>query len=369
MLAVAWLIPGTGMLLAGRLLPLPMVIIFVPLAVALCYFAMRRLPVSWPRARATRTSGRRRARPDVPAAALLAMVVIAAGFGVWQALLRSEQVFVASDPGVYLQYGYWIAEHGTARIPVSAAAFGGSGGLDFATPGFIVSGGSITPGYLPGLPLVLAAGTWLGGLGGALLMPAVLGGCAVLSFAGLVGRLCGAWWAVAGELVLAICLPEVYASRTPFSEPLVQVLLFGGLCLFLDSLVVRRRGVGGAGRHGRPAVDGELALAGLGGLALGLTVLASIGSLGMLLPAFPVARRAVRGAAAAGGPVRRRAHHRHRDRAGGGAGAGAALPGERVEQLHLIGLGAAGFGAVTALIAPLAFPGARRGCGERAPSS
>ena len=48
LLAVAWLVPGTGLLLAGRLLPLPMVIIFVPLAVALCYFAMRRLPVSWP---------------------------------------------------------------------------------------------------------------------------------------------------------------------------------------------------------------------------------------------------------------------------------------------------------------------------------
>ena len=51
LLAVAWLVPGTGMLLPGRLLPLPMVIIFVPLAVALCYFAMRRLPVSWPRGR------------------------------------------------------------------------------------------------------------------------------------------------------------------------------------------------------------------------------------------------------------------------------------------------------------------------------
>ena len=107
---------------------------------------------------------------------------------------------MASDPGVYLQYGYWIAEHGTARIPESAAAFGGAGGLDFATTGFTVSGGLITPAFLPGLPLVLAGGTWLGGLGGALLMPAVLGGCAVLSFAGLVGRLCGAWWAVAGEL-------------------------------------------------------------------------------------------------------------------------------------------------------------------------
>jgi len=102
---------------------------------------------------------------------------------------------------------------------------------------------------------VLAGGSWLGGLGGALLMPAVLGGCAVLSFGGLAGRLVGAWQAVAGELVLAVCLPEVYTSRTPMAEPLVQVLLFGGLCLFTDSFVVRERSRAGGG----------LALAGLGG--------------------------------------------------------------------------------------------------------
>src|ERR1700728_2107363 len=48
LLAAAWLVPGTGMLLAGRLLPLPMVIIFAPLALALGYFAMRQLPASWP---------------------------------------------------------------------------------------------------------------------------------------------------------------------------------------------------------------------------------------------------------------------------------------------------------------------------------
>ena len=129
LLAVAWLVPGTGMLLAGRLLPLPMVIIFVPLAVALCYFAMR--PAAGELAEVQRGGAgcraRRRRRAGVPAVALLAMVAIAAGFGVWQAVLRSEQVFVASDPGVYLQYGYWIAGHGTARIPESAAAFGGAG--------------------------------------------------------------------------------------------------------------------------------------------------------------------------------------------------------------------------------------------------
>ena len=60
LLAVAWLVPGTGMLLAGRLLPVPMVIVFAALAVALCYFALRRLPASWPRFGT--------AEPDAPAA-------------------------------------------------------------------------------------------------------------------------------------------------------------------------------------------------------------------------------------------------------------------------------------------------------------
>jgi hypothetical protein len=346
LLAMAWLVPGTGMLLAGRLMPLPTVIIFVPLAVALCYFAMGRLPVSWPRFSQAEPDGPPaavRPKAGVPAAALVAVLVIAAGFGIWQAVYRSEQVFVTSDPGVYLQYGYWIAQHGTARIPESAAAFGGAPGLDFATPGFTASGGSITPAFLPGLPLVLAGGTWLGGLSGALLMPAVLGGCAVLSFAGLVGRLCGAWWAAAGALVLAVGLPEVYTARAPFSEPLVQVLLFGGLCLFIDSLVIRRR-----------------ILAGLGGLALGLTVLASVASLGVLLPAFPVlavlfvARRTEAGPFGIGLVL------------GMAAGLVTGLVLARAylstvsAQLHLIGLCAFGCCAVTALALTLAVPAVRR---------
>src|ERR1700722_4164367 len=339
LLAIAWLVPGDAMLLAGRLLAMPTVIISVSLAVALCYFTLGRLPVSWPRPYRAEPDAARTAAPiaDVPIVA-----VIAAGFGVWQAVFRSEPLFATSDPGVYLQYGYWIAEHGTARIPESAAAFGGGTGLDFATQGFAVPGGSITPGFLPGLPLLLAAGTWLGGLGGALLMPAVLGGCAVLSFAGLVGRLCGAWWAVAGELVLAVSLPEVYTSRTPFSEPLVQVLLFGGLCLLIDSLVVRRR-----------------LLAGLGGFALGLTVLASIASLGVLLPAFPViaalfvAKRPQAGPFGVGLAL------------GIGAGLATGLVLARAylstvaTQLHLIGLCAFDFCAVTALTLTLGIPPVR----------
>jgi hypothetical protein len=355
LLAIALLVPGTGMLLAGRLLPVPVLIIFVPLAVALCYFGMRELPVQWPLfgkpdAAVDDTSdsgdgsdadGR---RVGVPVGALLATVAIAAGFGVWQAALRSEQVFGVGDPSVYLQYGYWIAKHGTARIPTLASSFGTSGGLVFASSGFSVSGGVLTPAFLPGLPIVIAAGTWLSGLDGALLMPAVLGGCAVLSFGGVVGRLAGGRWAPVGALVLAVSLPEIYVSRTPFSEPLVQVLLFGGLCMFIDSFGV---------------VGGGLALAGLGGLALGLTVLTWIGSLSILLPAFPVlawlfvARRRQAGPFGIGLFL------------GIAIGLSVALTLGRSylstasTELHTFGFAAAGFGVATALIAPLAFPEVR----------
>jgi hypothetical protein len=354
LLAIAWLLPGAGMLLGGRLLPVPMVIIFVPLALALGYFAMRQLPASWPQFGEPDLSGEPDAvldataaagwRADVPVGALIATVAIAAGFGVWQALLRSEQVFAVGDPSVYLQYGYWIAEHGTARIPTSASAFGTSGGLVFGSPGFFPSGGFLTPSFLPGLPLVLAAGTWISGLGGALMMPAVLGGCAVLSFGGAVGRLAGPRWAPVGALVLAVSLPELYVSRTPFADPLVQVLLFGGLCLFIDSFGV---------------LGGGLALAGLGGLALGLTVLVWIGSLSILLPVFPMLALLF---------VRRR---RQAGPLGTGLflGIGIGLTVGLIlarsylstvsSELHVFGLCAAGCGVVTALIAPLGFPAVR----------
>ena len=353
LLAIALLVPGTGMLLAGRLLPLPVLIIFVPLAVALCYFGLRGLPVQWPQfgrqdvaadAAPADTPDADGRRVGVPVGALLATIAIAAGFGIWQAAFRSQQLFSAGDPSVYLQYGYWIAKHGTVRIPVSGASFGSSTGLVFSSPGFYVSGGVLTPSFLPGLPLVIAAGTWLHGIGGALLMPAVLGGCAVLSFGGVVGRLAGGRWAPVGALVLAVSLPEIYVSRTPFSEPLVQVLLFGGLCMFIDSFGV---------------LGGGMALAGLGGLALGLTTLTWIGSLSILLPAFPVlawlfvARR--RQAAPFGIGLF----------LGIAIGLAAALTLGRSylstlsSELHMFGLAAAAFGLATALIAPLAVPEVR----------
>jgi len=99
------------------------------------------------------------------------------------------------------------------------------------------------------------------------------------------GRLAGPRWAPAAAAALALSLPEQYTSRSTFSEPLAQVLLFGGLCLLADALVVTR------GRHGEAAARGWLAqdkvLAALGGLALGLTIVVRLDGLSDILPAVP----------------------------------------------------------------------------------
>jgi len=404
---MAWLLPGVALLLAGRLLPSSMLIIFIPLAIALCYFAMRHLPSAWPKVRpradtlaadeqpsADPASGPAAPRrPEVPMWSVLATLAVAVGYAVWQALEKSQQVIVTRDPGGYLQYAYWIAKHGSAQIPVLANDFGLAPGttlpgLSFASPGFLAHGAELLPGYMAGLPLIIAGGIWAAGVTGGLLMAPLLGGCAILSVAGLAGRLAGPRWAPAAAVVLAVALPQQYVSRTTLSEPLVEVLLFGGLCLVLDSLALERSprasrdnetasdhageptavlasepadvlGIGPARVHDSGLRWQPLVLAAFGGLALGLTVLADIGSIDLLLPLFPflailfVARRPQALPMAFGLLVG----------IGCGVGEGSKLSRPYLSslgpQLHDIGLAAIGFGAVTALIAPLAFPGVR----------
>src|SRR5690349_22865272 len=57
MLAAAWLLPAFPLLLAGRLSARPMVFMFVPLAAALCSFAVRQLPAGWPASREAGPAG------------------------------------------------------------------------------------------------------------------------------------------------------------------------------------------------------------------------------------------------------------------------------------------------------------------------
>ena len=288
MLAAAWLLPAFPLLLAGRFSARPMVFMFAPLAAGLCYFAVRQLPASWPSFREAigasgkgEEGGKGRKRP-VPWWAVAGTVAVAAAFAAWQIAERTEQIIYLRDPSTYLEVGYWIAHHGSLPIPDSLAAFGGPHpGLGFASSNYYPRGSGIVPQFMTGMPLVLAAVIWLGGIPAALVTTPLIGGCAVLSFGGLAGRLVGPRWAPAAAAILALSLPEQYTSRGTFSEPLAQVLLFGGLCLLADSLVVKRTQNSGDW----PGQD--KVLAGLAGLALGLTILVRIDGLSDILPAVP----------------------------------------------------------------------------------
>ncbi|MGE5287965.1 MAG: hypothetical protein ACM3ML_12320 [Micromonosporaceae bacterium] len=223
-LLIAWLLPGLPLLLAGQFTGWLMLGLWVPVAVALTVMVLAWAPVVWPHQRT----------PWWPVAAV---IVIAAGFGVWQALLHSQQVIVRRDPATYVQFAYWIARHGSLPIPQLRSAFGGAlPGMTFQSLGFYSHGTALVPQFMAGLPITLAAAFWIEGVQLAVLFAPVFGACAVLTFGGLVGRLCGPRWAPLGALVLAVSLPEIYTSRSTFSEPLAQILLFGGLCLVTDAL-------------------------------------------------------------------------------------------------------------------------------------
>ena len=290
LLVMAWLLAGLPLLMLGRFtLPL-MLAVSLPLAAALLAVGLRSIP------------GREGApgRAGAPWWAVAGVIAVAAGFGAEQLIYHSEQIIVLRDPASYVQFAAWIARHGSLPIPQSRAAFGGPHLLTFASPAFYQVGGSIVPQFMAGLPMALAGAFWAGGVSAAVLVAPVLGAAAVLTFGGLAARLAGPRWALLAVLALALTLPEQYTSRASFSEPLAQILFFGGLSLVIDSLAA-----GGTAAR---------VCAGLGGLALGLTILVRIDGISEILPVIPYAgllliRR--RPQAGEPGPLRDRvpAHH------------------------------------------------------------
>jgi hypothetical protein len=270
LLAMAWLLAGLPLLLLGLFTPLLMLVISLPLAVVLVTAGMR-----WVSGRSLGAlAARGAASASTPWWVVAALVAVAVIFGIDQLIYHSQEIIVFRDPASYIQFGNWIAKHGSLPIPQDAAAFGGyHHGLFFGSAAFYERGHSIIPQFMAGLPMVLAPAFWIGGVTAATAMGALLGACGVLAFGGLVGRLVGPRWAPLGALVLALSLPEIITSRSTYSEPLTQILFLGGLCLVIDSFT--------------PDGAAKRKIAALGGLAIGLTLLVRIDGASDMLPLIP----------------------------------------------------------------------------------
>ncbi len=270
LLVMAWLLAGLPPLLLGWFTPAGMLVVSVPLAVVLLVLGLRWVPGR----SQTALPPRKPEQARTPWWTVAGVVAVAVAFGVDQMIYHSQFIIVTRDPGSYIQFANWIAHHGSLPIPQDRAAFGGTHHvLGFVSFAYYSVGGAVVPQFMAGLPMILASGFWIGGVTAAAAMGPVLGACAVLTFGGLVARLAGPRWAPLAALVLALSLPEQFTSRSTYSEPLAQILFLGGLCLVIDSL--NADGIGAR------------VIAGLAGLALGLTLLVRIDGANDILPVVP----------------------------------------------------------------------------------
>ncbi len=184
---------------------------------------------------------------------------LASVFTLWTAFTHAEHVVLRRDPGAYALYTHWIATRQGLPVSADLVAFGGPAA--YGVPGFTLDSpayyqvlhgagaatqADVVPQFLVGAPAVFSFGWWAGALAdrpwlGLQLMPALVGGLALMAFAALAARLIGARWAPFAMLLLGSSLPVVLASRSTYSEPAALLVLLSGTCLAVDALAAGNR--------------------------------------------------------------------------------------------------------------------------------
>lgn len=228
LVATAWVVAAFPLAAVGWFHPYTAVPLFVVVAVLLV-----RMGLSLVRTAAVAVRA--------PWWSVAATGLVAVGFTVFAALSHSEHVIPRRDAGSYAQIGYWLAHHASPFYQLPLAEFGPvTGPIGVASPAFYQHGSTVIPQFMTGWPTMLAGADWIGGWGGLLLAPAVVGGLAILAVGGLAARLVGARWAPLAALLTAGAWPLLRASQETLSEPLALLILVAGGCLLVDWIQARR---------------------------------------------------------------------------------------------------------------------------------
>ena len=264
---VAFGLAGLPLALLGELRPRPTA------AGALLVFLLLHL-LWWSRSRTDRADRRRPTRAGTGLAVLA--VLLAVGSGVLNGSQHYEHLIVDGDPAVYSVTGALLARTGELTVPTrEQELFGGNETVAFAGSGYFNTGDepSVYPQFFHLLPVLLAAGSWLGGTSLLLLVNPVLGAFSLLAFYAFAARVVRPGWALLSTAALAVLLPQLHFSRDSFSEIPSQLLVFAGLALLWDVTGSRRP-------TGWPAVAGGLVT----GLVLGGSAMARIDAFLYLVP-------------------------------------------------------------------------------------
>jgi hypothetical protein len=165
----------------------------------------------------------------------LLALLLALGFGLVNAKYSTQDVVVARDPGVYSIASQWLVHHSSLDVDMLTRIFGDTRGLQSGAAGIGLSPERDHVYFQGshGLPAVLAVA---GSVFGPRVMygaNAVLGGFALLAVYGFGRLVVGRWGALAAAAILGASMPQLAFSRDAYTEPISQLLLFGGLTLML----------------------------------------------------------------------------------------------------------------------------------------
>jgi hypothetical protein len=230
-----------------------------------------------------------RQQPVVSHGAAAAAIGMACLAFVLAGAFHSEHLLTDRDPGIYVNRGRSIARTQVLAPQERVGPYQDNRFSMHAASINVSRRGTLAANFFPMLPALLAIGWSIGGDTGLLLVPAVLGALGTLVTYALASRVLDARWALIAPVAMIVVPLQTWFARDAYSELLVQVLVLGGVWLFLKS----RAGA-------------SLALAALGGAMIGSSTMARIDALLLVACAFVLAAVEWSRADAEPNPVRAR---------------------------------------------------------------
>ncbi len=166
-------------------------------------------------------------RRQVDHVAPLVAVALCLAFFAFAAALHSEHLLRDRDPAVYITTGRTIARTHRLRPKIAVGPF--------KDPVFGNPNARYRPDFFPMLPVLLALGWSVGGDTGLLLVGPVLGALGLLAIYAFASHVVGTRVALFVPALLAVVPLQLWFARDAYSELVVQVLVFGGLWMFLEA--------------------------------------------------------------------------------------------------------------------------------------
>lgn len=181
-----------------------------------------------------------------------------------------EHIYTGRDSGTYLATAGWLAQDGGLPVHVRDGAFGEFEELQYAVPGFYDgwSAGTLRPQFMHAFPAMMATLIDIGGVGAGVALNSVISSLLLLLVHVLALRFVRPSLAFVASATVGLSLVFLYYARTPFSEPLMAVMVVAGVWLLM---VAEER------------LDLELGV--IAGLLLGAATIVRLDGIVLLLPA------------------------------------------------------------------------------------